>query len=393
MGSESYDVIIVGGGINGCVAAKFLAEDHDVLVLEKDQLAAATTAKASGLISVAHDYIDHLEAAKYAADFFDEYDGTKEFEFTQRKNLRLIPSGTEELAQSEAAKIEEHFEMEYIDSTSEIEERYPGALELDRFVGAIEVEQGGWVDPYTLTMTYKEDAEDAGAEFETGVEVTGVSTEDGAVTGVETDEGSFAADTVVVAMGWHTKEFVSEWVDLPIRPFRYQWVNLEVQRDFPDYFPVCWDIRSGLYWRPEHNGDLHVGGGTYYVDEPGTVRTSPTESFRRHVAMTIPEQVKDVADARISSGDTCHIGDTATPDERPIHDAPDDCPDGLVISTGMHGFGIMGSPVTGAAVRALVTGEDAPFPMSKYTLDRFDDGPQDWTWTFINESPDDIGNR
>ncbi|WP_416841403.1 NAD(P)/FAD-dependent oxidoreductase [Haloferax sp. DFSO52] len=391
MGSESYDVVIVGGGINGCVAAKFLAADHDVLVLEKDQIAAATTAKASGLISVAHDYIDHLEAAKYAADFFDEYDGTGDFVFTQRTNLRLIPPGTEELARSEAAQIEEHFEMDYIESTGEIEDRYPGALELDPFVGAIEVEQGGWVDPYTLTITYKEDAEDAGADFETGVEVTGVTTEDGAVTGVETTDGSYTADTVVVAMGWHTKEFVSEWVDLPIRPFRYQWVNLEVERDFPDYYPVCWDIRSGLYWRPEHNGDLHVGGGTYYVDEPGTVRSTPTESFKRHVAMTIPEQVTDVEDARISSGDTCHIGDTATPDERPIHDAPDDCPDGLVISTGMHGFGIMGSPVTGAAVRSLVTGEDAPFPMSKYTLDRFDDGPQDWTVTFINESPDDIG--
>ncbi|MGM0718052.1 MAG: FAD-dependent oxidoreductase, partial [Halobacteriota archaeon] len=73
--STKYDVVIVGGGINGCVAAKFLAEDHDVLVLERDQIAGATTAKASGLISVAHDYIDHLEA-KYAADFFDEYDGT-----------------------------------------------------------------------------------------------------------------------------------------------------------------------------------------------------------------------------------------------------------------------------------------------------------------------------
>jgi sarcosine oxidase subunit beta len=391
MASERYDVIIVGGGINGCVAAKFLAEDLDVLVLERDQIAGATTAKASGLISVAHDYIDHLAAAKYAADFFDEYDGTGDFEFTQRRNLRLIPHGTEEQARSEAERIEEYFEMDYIESTDEIEARYPGAFELDPFAGAIEIEQGGWVDPYTLAMTFKRDAEGSGADFETGVEVTGVTTEDGAVTGVETDAGPYVSDTVVVAMGWHTKMFVSEWVDLPIRPFRYQWVNLEVERDFPDYFPVAWDDRSGLYWRPEHNGDLHVGGGTYFVDEPGAIRTTTTEGFRRQVAVTIPDQVRDVEDARVSSEDTCHVGDTATPDERPIHDAPDDCPDGLVISTGMHGFGIMGSPVTGAAVRALVTGEDAPFPLSKYALDRFDDGPYDWSWTFINESPDDIG--
>ncbi|MGM0717744.1 MAG: NAD(P)/FAD-dependent oxidoreductase, partial [Halobacteriota archaeon] len=358
------------------------------LVLERDQIAGATTAKASGLISVAHDYIDHLEAAKYAADFFDEYDGTGDFDFTQRRNVRLIPSGAEQIAESEAERIGEHFEMDYIDSTSEIENRYPGVFELEPFVGAIEIEQGGWVDPFTLTMTFKEDAEASGADFETGVEATGVTTDNGAVTGVETDDGWYAADTVIAAMGWHTKEFVSEWVDLPIRPFRYQWVNLEVERDFPEYFPVAWDSRSQLYWRPEHNGDLHVGGGTYFVDEPGSVRMTPTETFKRHVAATIPEQVRDVEDARISSGDTCHIGDTATPDERPVHDAPEDCPDGLVISTG---FGIMGSPVTGAAVRSLVTGEDAPFPLSKYAFDRFDEGPHDWSSTFINESADEIG--
>jgi glycine/D-amino acid oxidase-like deaminating enzyme len=391
MAKDSYDVAVVGAGINGCVAAKYLADDHDVVVLERDQIAAATTAKASGLISVAHDYVDHLKAARYAADFFDEYDGTGNFEYTKRPNVRLVPPGTEERARAEADRMAEHFDVTYLETDEEIEERYPDVFDLDSFVGAVEIERGGWVDPYTLTMTYKEDAEDSGADFETGVEVTGVATEDGSVTGVETDSGSYDAETVVVAMGWHTKAFVSDFVDLPVRPFRYQWVNLDVERDFPDYFPVAWDSRSQLYWRPEHNGDLHVGGGTYYVDDPGSVRTTTTESFRHHVAMTISDQVRDVGEARISSEDTCHVGDTATPDERPIHDAPDACPDGLVVSTGMHGFGIMGSPVTGAAVRSLVTGEDAPFPMSNYALDRFDDGPHDWNWTFINESPDDIG--
>lgn len=289
-----YDVIVIGGGESGCTSAYRLAPDHDVAVVDKGQSAG----EASGL------------------------------------------------ARSEADRIQGFFEMEYIDDTAVLADRYPGVFELDRFVGAIEVEQGGWVDPYTLTMTYKDDAEAAGAEFETGVEVTGVSTEDGAVTGVITTEGHYAADHVVVAMAWSTKEFVPEWVDLPVRPFRYQWVTLEVDRDFPDYVPVGWDIDSGLYWRPEHNDDLHVGGGTYFVDDPGSVRTTTTEGFRHHVAVHIGERVQDV---------------------------------------------VMGSPVTGAAVRSLVTGESAPFPMDNYTLERFEDWPHGWDWTFVNESPDDIG--
>ena len=346
MSEGSYDVAIVGAGINGCVAAKYLAADHDVIVLEKDQVAAATTSRASGLISTAHDYIDHLEAGRYATDFFDEYDGTGDFEYTKRNNVRLVPSESEDRARAEAERMAEHFDVTYLETTAEIEERYPGVFELDPFVGAVEIEQGGWVDPYTLAMTYKEDAEDSGADFETGVEVRGVTAADGAVTGVGTDAGTYAADTVVVATAWHTKEFVSEYVDLPLRPFRYQWVNLNVEREFPDHFPVAWDSRSELYWRPEHNGDLHVGG-TYYVDEPGSIRTTMTESFKRHVAVTIPEQVSDVGDARISSEDTCHIGDTATPDERPIHDAPDAYPDGLVVSRVCTGSASWGRPSPG----------------------------------------------
>jgi len=44
----------------------------------------------------------------------------------------------------------------------------------------------------------------------------------------------------------------------------------------------------------------------------------------------------------------------------------------------MHGFGIMASLVTGAAVRAFVTGEDPPFPMPGFALDRFDDRSSDF---------------
>jgi glycine/D-amino acid oxidase-like deaminating enzyme len=384
MGSTEYDVAIVGGGINGCVAAKFLAADHDVVVLERDQIASATTASASGLVTVIPDYIAHPGAARYAQDFFHEYDGTRNFEYTARPNVSLATPEREEQMRANAERMGENFEVAYVD-TDAIEERFPGMFVLDDVVGGVVLEEGGWVDPYTLAITYKEDAEASGVTFETGVEVTDIETADGAVTGVRTDEGVVEADHVVVAAGYHTKELVSEFVELPIRPFRYQWVNLEVEREFSETFPVAWEDDAFLYWRPEHNGDLHVGGGTYFVDEPGDVRTSTTEEFRDHVARTIPSLVPDLGAARITSGDTCHVGDTATPDELAIFDSPAECPDGLVVATGMHGFGIMASPVTGAAVRSLVTGGDAPFSMDEFALDRFDDYSDDFGSTYIRE--------
>lgn len=50
MVGERYDVAVADAGINGCVAAKFLAEDGlDVVVLEQDQVEAATPRDPAGL--------------------------------------------------------------------------------------------------------------------------------------------------------------------------------------------------------------------------------------------------------------------------------------------------------------------------------------------------------
>ena len=36
---ERREVVVVGGGITGCAAARWLAPDHDVLLLEGDRIA------------------------------------------------------------------------------------------------------------------------------------------------------------------------------------------------------------------------------------------------------------------------------------------------------------------------------------------------------------------
>ena len=82
---------------------------------------------------------------------------------------------------------------------------------------------------------------------------------------------------------------------------------------------------------------------------------------------------------------TCPTGDAATPDGVPIVDAPAEGPDGLVVATGMHGFGIMLAPVAGVAARARVTGDDPPFPSAPYALDRFADCSTDFGSSYIQE--------
>jgi hypothetical protein len=50
----------------------------------------------------------------------------------------------------------------------------------------------------------------------------------------------------------------------------------------------------------------------------------------------------------------------------------------------------MAAPSTGAAVRSVVTGEEAPFSTTEFELDRFEDRSPDFEWEYIVESPAEI---
>jgi glycine/D-amino acid oxidase-like deaminating enzyme len=383
--SESADVIVVGGGVIGCATARELATDHDVLVLEAGTAGGETSPKASGLIATIPDIPTYPEASRHAMDFFHDYDGTRQFDFTPRPGIQLVTPGEVDWGREHAAEMADHgFDVTY-HTSAELADRFPGALDLESFAGGVVFDDCGWVDPYTYTMALKADAEAAGARYETDAEVEELLVEDGTVAGVHVDGDRIEADHVVVAAGWRTREFLAGVVDVPVRPFRWQAVNLEVGRDFDDDFPMAWDHDSRMYWRPEHNGDLHVGGGTYFVEDPGDVRSTITEAFRRAVAETIVDRVQDVADARMKGEDCCPSGDAATPDDHPIIDAPDEGPDGLVVAvTGPIG-GIMCSPFVATAVRSLVTGEDAPFPVDPHALERFDDRSIDFECYYVTD--------
>lgn len=390
--SETYDVVIVGGGIIGCMAAKELASDHDVLVLERDQIGGGTTAHASGLVTVVEEYSDTPAAAAHSIDFFREYDGTGNFEFNERPyvELRSHEHDPDELRGHAAYLRDNGFDAAF-HTPDELEARFPDTFRLDGHVGGIVYGDAGWLDPYTYVMTVKDDAEEQGVEFRTGVEVTGFVVED-SVAGVETDaDGRVGADQVVVTAGWRTRDIVSEFVEVPTRPYRYQTFNLGVERDIDEAFPMAWDEYSHLYWRGEHNGELHVGGGTYFVNPPGTPRTTTTEGFQHLIADTIPERIEGLGRAEFIAGDTCLLGDSATPDRYPIVDAPAECPDGLAFATGTHGFGIMASPTIGAAVRAVVTDEDPGFPVEEFALSRFDDRSTAFGSSYIAEEPELVG--
>jgi glycine/D-amino acid oxidase-like deaminating enzyme len=340
-------------------------------------------------------YSDVPAVSERANRFFRAYDGTGEFTFTERPSVEVVPPQREGEARRRVDRLREAgIDVAFLEKPT-LEERYP-QLSSEGFVGGVEFTDTGWIDPYTFATALRSDAADRGAEIDTETAVEAVRVEGEAVTGVETEDGVIDADAVVVAAGWRTPALLDGIVDVPVRPYRTQCIVVDPGTSCVEA-PIGWHPDEHVYFRPEHNGDLLVGGWSFAEDDPENASDDADEEFRVHVAELLPELFGELPDPRIRNG---WAGvDAATPDTRPIVDAPggisdsgrtasdavrDDVPTGLVIATGFHGRGVMTSPVAATAVRSLLTGEETPFPLSTFAYDRFDEYSTDFEFTSIS---------
>jgi len=373
--TREHDIVVVGAGVAGSVAARELAPDNDVALLESRSVAAEATGRSAGLIAPTLFYGDRPAVASHANKFFRDIDGTGQFELTERNRLDLVTDQeTDEARETARQRRDAGFPVTYLDAAT-VRERYP-QFRMNDFAGAIEYRDTGWVDPYSYAHALVDTARDRGATVETGTRVTGLVVDGDQIEGVETPDRQISADAVVIAAGWRTRQLVADHVRLPLLPYRTQCITLDPDSPLPEGFPL---VRAGdahLYMRPEHNGDLLVGGGREVLKDPESAGTELDAAFRRTVAQRVPEMLEGFDHAGVVNGwagVAC-----GTPDAYPIVDAPLEAPDGLVVATGFNGLGVMLSPVVGPLVRAQMTDETAPFSLSPFALSRFEDRTADF---------------
>ena len=400
MSENDRDVIVVGAGATGCAIASELAADHEVLVLDKSTVGGEASGLAAGLTAPTLFMHEEPEAAAHANEFFRSFSGTEAFEYNERRRVEIVRAEFADEARRQAAEMEDKgFPVSFVDAAA-LEDRH-SAFDLSTFAGAVEVADAGFVDdPYVYTRALAADAANGGAEIRTGVEVRGVRAEDGIVVGVRTDAGDFDAPTVVMATGWRTRDLVAEHVDLPIRPFVLQCVTLDPPTELDADFPLGRLPTDEVYFRPQLDGALRLGGGEYFVDDPesrtsGVDAGSPPadrtfqetadaseadERFVDHISAVVPTFLSGFDDSdAVGFLETWAGVGSANPDPSPILDAPAAAPDGLIVAAGFNGLGITKSPVAAATVRALVTGENAPFSLRPYALETRSTSSLDFT--------------
>lgn len=398
MGRSKADVVVVGAGIIGCAIAREVAPNREVLVLDRAEVGGGASGLAAGLTAPTLFYHRHPAVAEHANQFLRDFDGTDEFEFTERPRIEILPSGDEDRGRTRVERMRSSgFPVSFLEAET-AENRYP-SFDFSDFAGVVEIGDAGFVDdPYEYTRALEADAERRGATFRSGVTVNGVLTEGRTVTGVHTDDGVVESSAVVCAAGWRTRALLNGLVELPVRPFVLQCVTADPAEPVDDV-PLGRLASEEVYFRPQHNGKLRFGGGEYLVDDPeeltnGATETQPLraekpaenltaqeaadavpadEGFKNHASAVVSRFLRSFAhsDTVTFEREWKGVG-SATPDGEPIIDRPDDAPDGLFVATGFNGLGVTIAPVAATLIEHLITDTEAPFPREIFTLDRFE---------------------
>ena len=257
-------VVVVGGGVIGTSVLYHLAAEGwtDVVLLERDRLTSGTTWHAAGLmVTFGSTSETSTRLRQYTRDLYAR------LEAETGLATGLMQVGFIEVA-ADAGRLEEYRRVSAFNrlmgvdvqeiSPREVGEMFPLARTDDLLAGFY-VADDGRVNPVDVTMSMAKGARQRGARIIEGCPVTGVTTRDGAVTGVTTPYGDIEAEYVVNCAGMWARELgARSGVTIPLQSAEHYYLLTEPIEGVDKSWPVLEDPGSHGYYREEGDG-LMIG--------------------------------------------------------------------------------------------------------------------------------------
>lgn len=375
MSKMTADVIIIGGGVNGCATAYYLTQKgvKDVIVLEADKsIGHGGSSRNGGGVRQSGRDMRELPYAMYAVNnmwpTLSEELGV-DVEYYQKGNLRL--GKTEEhikkLEGLAARSRELGLNMNVVDAKT-VKEICPYLS--DEIIGASWCPTDGHANPMITTLAYYKRALEMGVRFFTDAKVVKLEKYKGKLRKVFLESGEiFEAETIIVAAGYESRYLArTVGIDVPLTKHFEEALVTEMQ---PHMFDIMLGTADGdFYGHQAKHGSFVFGsdsGLEECTDMPLTdLKTSSlTVSAGCRAIMGYIPMLENAKIVRTWGGwlDLCYDG---VPVISKVQEVP-----GMILACGFTGHGFGTAPAVGLMLAQMVIGEKTVVDISSLAYDRF----------------------
>ena len=369
---QKSDVVIVGGGVNGCSLAYNLAKhDIDVIVVEKKYLSSGATGTCGAGIRQQWSTMENAQLAFKSVKIFEKLSKElgEDIEFRQggylivvhdKKDMKQAEKNVE-MQRSLGIKVDILNSKQINDVVSILDVKGMNAI------GATFCPTDGHANPFKTTFAYANAARRYGAEIYTHTTVLDIKLNKNKIIDVKTDKGIIKTNTVVNAAGVWSKEVSSMvGIKLPNKPFRKE--IMVTERMKPSFEAMVISFKDGIYFSQQKEGQ--IVGGIPIPEEKGGFKTLPTFSFIQHMSRTLTRYAPVLKHVNMLRHWTGFYD--VTPDSRPILGESTKI-NGFIECNGFSGHGFMLSPMVSRILCDYIAEGKTSEILQDLSLERFKD--------------------
>ena len=372
---DSYDVVIIGGGVHGLACAYYLAKNHgvtNVAVLEKRYIGGGGSGRNTTIIR--SNYLTPEGVAFYdeSVKLYENLSVDLDFNvmFSQRGHLTLAHTDSALRTMRWRAEVNQvqgvNSRLVYPDELAKIcpqldlsdHPRYP-------ILGALYHPPGGVIRHDAVVWGYAHGADTRGVHIHQMTEVTGIDVDAGKVTGVQTNRGKIKTGMVLNATaGWCTLISDMAGVRLPITTHPLQATVTEPLKPFLDVVVVSGSLH--VYVSQSDRGELVMGAS---VDPYQSYSMDSTLGFLEGLGGHMLELMPFLSEVKILRqwAGLCDM----TPDYSPVMGFTP--VEGFVVDVGWGTYGFKAGPVSGKRMAELIATKKTPELLEPFRLSRFEE--------------------